>query len=143
VQSHRRLGEVERLSHGNTAFPDVEFVLQGEGITLTLDGKTDIKKGITYSRFETVPDAPVSTFEAVLPAGPHSALAAILPNGSYNVCNTQLLMPTEITGQNGAVIKQTTHVALTGCPRATPTVKITKVKLKGNTLLVTVKTSGR
>jgi Domain of unknown function DUF11 len=135
------VGPAYLVSHGNAAFPDVEFVLQGEGITLILDGKTDIKKGITYSRFESVPDAPVSSFEAVLPAGPHSALSAVLPNGSFNVCGTPLLMPTEITGQNGAVVKQTTHIAPTGCPPAAkPTVKITKVKLTGNTLLVTVKT---
>jgi uncharacterized repeat protein (TIGR01451 family) len=136
------VGPAYLVSHGNAAFPDVEFVLQGEGITLILDGKTDIKKGITYSRFESVPDAPVSTFETVLPAGPHSALSAVLPNGTFDVCNTPLLMPTEITGQNGAVIKQTTHITATGCPAAKPTVKILKVKLKGNTLLVTVQTGG-
>jgi hypothetical protein len=134
------VGPAYLVSHGNAAFPDVEFVLQGEGITLILDGKTDIKKGITYSRFETVPDAPVSTFETVLPAGPHSALTPYVPNGSYNLCKTSLAIPTEITGQNGALIKQNTHIALTGCSAGKATVKITKVQHQGNVLLVTVQT---
>jgi hypothetical protein len=134
------VGPAYLVSHGNAAFPDVEFVLQGEGITLVLDGKTDIKNGITYSRFETVPDAPVETFETVLPAGPHSALTANVPESEhFSLCNTTLLMPTEITGQNGALIKQTTHIAVTGCP---PGVTITSAKVSGNGLLVTFKTAG-
>jgi hypothetical protein len=112
------VGPAYLVSHGNASFPDVQFVLQGEGITIVLDGKTDIKKGITYSRFETVPDAPVETFETVLPAGPHSALTANVPESeNFNLCKhaQELVMPTEITGQNGAVIKQQTKIALTGC----------------------------
>jgi hypothetical protein len=136
------VGPAYLVSHGNAAFPDVEFVLQGEGITIILDGKTDIKKGITYSRFETLPDAPVSTFETVLPAGPHSALTTNVPESdNYSLCKTSLVMPTEITGQNGAVIKQNTKIALAGCAAAKATVKIAKVKVKGNTLLVTVTTT--
>jgi hypothetical protein len=130
------------VSHGGAAFPDVEFVLQGEGVTLILDGKTDIKKGITYSRFESTPDAPFRTFETELPTGPHSILAAYVPaKENYSLCRTRLAMPTTITGQNGAVIEQSTKIAVTGCKASKPSIKITKTKLKGNTLLVTVKTS--
>jgi hypothetical protein len=101
------------VSHGNAAFPDVEFVLQGEGVTIILDGQTDIKKGITTSTFNSLPDAPVTSFETVLPQGPHSALAA---NG--NLCAKPLKMPTILTGQNGFVILQTTRIKVVGCPKA-------------------------
>jgi hypothetical protein len=108
------------VSHGGAAFPDVEFVLQGENVKLILDGHTDIKKGITYSRFDSTPDAPFTTFEALLPAGPHSALTADVPEREdFSLCKTSLSMATEITGQNGAVIKQSTHIPTTGCPKLT------------------------
>lgn len=110
-------GPAYLVSHGNTAFPDLEIVLQGEGVTLTLDGLTDIKKGVTSSTFNTVPDAPVSTFDLTLPKGRHSALGANLPpKAKRSMCSQRLLMPTQITGQNGAVIKQTTKISVEGCP---------------------------
>jgi len=109
-------GPAYLISHAAASFPDVEFVLQGEGVTLVLDGKTDIKKGITYSRFESAPDAPFTTFETVLPAGPHSALTAnVAEKEHFSLCKTSLALPTEITGQNGAVIRQTTKIAVIGC----------------------------
>ncbi len=113
-------GPAYLVSHGGAGFPDVEFVLQGEGIELILDGKTDIKHGVTYSRFETNPDAPFTEFEAILPAGPHSALTPNVPEREdYNLCNTSLTVPTEITSQNGALISETTNVNITGC-KVTP-----------------------
>ena len=111
-------GPAYLVSHGNAGFPDVEFVLQGEGVTLVLDGKTDIKNGVTYSRFETAPDAPFTTFETELPAGPHSILAAFTSSSAadpYNICGRKLEMPTEITAQNGAVIRETTKIKALGC----------------------------
>jgi hypothetical protein len=123
--AHPLAGPAYIVSHGSAAFPDLEIVLQGEGIVLDLDGQTDIKKGITHSTFNAVPDAPVSTFELTLPQGPHSILAA---NGS--LCSKTLKMPTTITGQNGAQIKQTTKIAVTGCPKHKKARKAGKSKHK-------------
>ena len=91
-------------------------MLQGEGITLILDGQTDIKKGITTSTFNAVPDAPVSSFETTLPEGPHSALTSNVPESKdFSLCGTKLTMPTTITAQNGAVITQQTKIPVLGC----------------------------
>jgi hypothetical protein len=111
-------GPAYLVSHGGAAFPDLVIVLQGEGVTIELHGNTDIKKGITYSRFDAVPDAPVSTFELRLPEGPHSVLAAYLPakaNGS--LCRQALTMPTTITAQNGNQVRQNTKISVSGCPK--------------------------
>ncbi len=112
-------GPAYLVSHGGAAFPDLEIVLQGEGITLILDGKTQITKGITYSRFQTVPDAPISSFRLSLPTGKFSILTASLPESAkYDLCTQSLQMPTRITAQNGAVIEQKTPIAIGGCPSA-------------------------
>jgi hypothetical protein len=109
-------GPAYLVSHGNAAFPDVEFVLQGEGIKLILDGKTDIKGGITYSRFESTPDAPFTVFETVLPAGPHGVLTPNVPESKqFSLCGESLQMPTTITAQNGASLEQDTKVTISGC----------------------------
>ena len=114
-------GPAYLVSHGGKAFPDLEIVLQGEGITLILDGNTQIKKGITSSTFKSIPDAPVSGFELKLPTGKSSILGANVPqNTKYSLCGQTLAMPTAITGQNGAVIKQTTKITVTGCPKHKP-----------------------
>jgi hypothetical protein len=124
-------GPAYLVSHGGAAFPDLEIVLQGEGIKLILDGATDIKKGITSSIFRTLPDAPVSTFELTLPVGPYSALAANVPeHANYSLCGQSLQMPTEITAQNGAVVKQTTKITITGCPKPKPKHKHKKPRKK-------------
>jgi len=131
------------VSHGGASFPNLEIVLQGEGITIDVVGNTDIKNGISYSKYETLPDAPFSTFEFTAPEGPYSILTAtgnlcaptktvtvkelvtVRVHGhakhvSRTVTRTvpeSLEMPMTVVGQNGAVITQSTKIAVTGCPK--------------------------
>jgi hypothetical protein len=108
-------GPVYFVSHGGEAFPSLIVVLQGDGVRVDLTGTTFISKtGITSSTFKTVPDVPVGSFELFLPQGKNSALAA-----NANLCNAtgKLVMPTEFTAQNGAVIKQSTKIAVSGCAK--------------------------
>jgi hypothetical protein len=112
-------GPAYLVSHGGAAFPDLVLVLQGGGVTLDLVGSINIKHGVTSSAFDSVPDAPISSFELKLPEGPHSGLAAVVPaKAKGNMCGQSLTMPTTLTGQNGAVVKQTTKIAVTGCAKS-------------------------
>ncbi len=118
------------VSHGGAAFPDVEFLLQGEGVLVVLDGKTQIKKGITYSHFETLPDQPISQFETTLPQGLYSVLATNLPASAKNsLCGQSLTLPTTLTAQDGAVINQTTKATVTGCAKTKTLTRAQKLTL--------------
>jgi hypothetical protein len=130
-------GPVYFVSHGGAAFPDTEIVLQGEGVTLILEGHTQIKKGVTYSLFESVPDAPFTSFEFNAPEGPHSIFGA---NG--NLCQTEVRMPTTLVAQNGAVINQQTLVEPEGCPNKL-TILSRTVKKRTLTLKVAVPGAGK
>ncbi len=68
------------VSHGGRAFPDLDFVLEGDGIRLIEVGHTEIKQGITSSTFGALPDAPFTSFKATFPSGPGSLFGA---NGSF------------------------------------------------------------
>jgi len=146
------------VSHGGEAFPSLEIVLQGYGVKIVLVGATFISKsGITSTTFKTVPDQPFSSFELVLPEGPYSALAAngnlCAPTTTKTVSKkvtvkvkgkkktetrkvkqavaTTLQMPNEFVGQNGAVMKETTDISVSGCAKTKPAKKAKKKKKQG------------
>jgi len=131
------VGPVYFVSHGGAAFPDTEMVLQGDNVTLVVVGHTDIKKGITYSRFETVPDAPVTSFEFNGPEGPYSIFAS-----NVDLCQVEVRMPTTITAQNGAILKEDTLIEPEGCPNKLTILSHT-VKGRGITLTVVVPGAGK
>ena len=123
-------GPAYLVARGGGQFPDLDLVLEADGVRVILKGNTDIKNGITSTNFAATPDVPVSSLTINLPMGPHSALAAF-----GNLCTSALNMPTTITGQNGLQVKQTTKIAPRGCG-----VQILGQKVSGNAAVLTVKT---
>lgn len=123
------------VSHGSAAFPDLDLVLKGDGVTIILVGNTNIRKGITHTKFLALPDVPISSFALRLPIGRHSILAA-----AGGLCRKPLYMPTTITAQNGRTITQKTRIQMLECPVL---VLGKKVHRKGVTLSVNTHSAGR
>jgi hypothetical protein len=130
VLPNKLTGPVIFVSHGGAAFPDLDLVLKGDGVTVILVGNTNISKAITTSNYASVPDVPISSFEVRLPTGKDSVLGAVA-----NLCKpSALLMPTVITAQNGKVIKQSTHIAVGSCP-----ITVISHRVRGHMAIITVK----
>lgn len=123
-------GHAYLVSHAGAAFPDLDLVLEDGGVHVILVGNTAITNDHTTSTFASIPDAPVSSFVLSLPMGPNSALAA---NGS--LCARPLTMPTTITAQNGAQIKQSTKISVSGC-----SLRVLSHRVVGHRLRITVQT---
>jgi hypothetical protein len=122
-------GSAYFVSHGGAAFPDLDLVLNGSGVTIILVGNTNISKGITTTTFASTPDVPFTGFELNLPSGPNSAVA-----GVGNLCKQSLVMPATITAQNGKVFKQNTVLSVSACP-----ITVLSSHAKGKKAVVTVK----
>jgi hypothetical protein len=118
------------VSHGGAAFPDLDLVMEANGVRVILIGNTKISKGVTTTTFASPPDVPVSSITVNLPIGGHSAVTA---NGS--LCINPLTMPTTMIGQNGFKVTQNTKITVAGCG-----VRIAGKKVIGNTAYITVQT---
>jgi hypothetical protein len=118
-----------------SAFPNLDLLLAGDGVHVILEGTTNIKGGITTSTFPSIPDVPVSSFVLDLPMGPNSALAS-----AGNLCSHALIMPTTITAQSGAQVKQNTIIDVPDCPFGSfaHKIRILHHKIVGHTLILTV-----
>jgi hypothetical protein len=118
------------VSHAGLAFPDLDLVMEANGVKVIVVGNTKISKGVTTTTFASPPDVPVSSITVNLPIGGHSALTA---NG--NLCINPLSMPTTLIGQNGFKVTQKTSITVASCG-----VRIAGKKVIGNTAYITVQT---
>ena len=125
------VGPAYFVSYGSAKFPELVFVLQGDGVTVEAHGETYISpSGISSSTFPDIPDAPIPSFEMTLPAGPDSALAA---NG--NLCEKVLRTPTVIVAENGLTVNEDPQIEVGDCP---PVIKVVHHSVRGFVVTVAV-----
>jgi hypothetical protein len=134
-------GPAYLVSYGSAQFPDVVFVLQGEGVTLEVTGQSFVSHtGVLKVTFASVPDAPFSTFETTLPAGAYSQFTSVKSTGKATAsqCGENLIAPVTLTAYNGAQVSENPKLQITGCG---PTVSLTSTHATAQGLNVTITTS--
>lgn len=122
-------GPAYLVSHGGEAFPDLDLIVKGDGIQVVLVGHTFIAaNGVTSSKFETLPDVPISSVALTLPTGPQALLSA-----HANLCTAKLTAPTTLIAQSGTKLEQQTKINVRNCP-----VEIVKHKTSRQRAILTV-----
>jgi hypothetical protein len=116
------------VSHGSEAYPNLDLILSGDGVTVILVGRTKVANSQITTSFNTLPDVPVSNISLYLPSGPNSVLGA---NGS--LCRSKLSMPTTLIGQNLATILSAPVISVRNCP-----VEVVKHSTRGATATLNV-----
>lgn len=138
------VGPAVLVSRGGAGFPNLDLVLQatedGGLVTIVAEGETLIKNGITYSRFEAIPDAPLSRMELNLPEGRYAILGA--PDANGNLCGKPLVMPTTLVGQNGGQVEHSNEIEVEGCSK-TLGVRAHRVKKRTLTVQLYVPAAGK
>jgi hypothetical protein len=95
------------------AFPELEVVLQADGVRIDLTGQLYVSaRNVTSASFEGIPDIPIRHFELVLPEGARSMLSA---GASLCKSRSRLKIQSTLTAQNGARVQRAFGVAVSGC----------------------------
>jgi hypothetical protein len=89
-------------------------ILEGIPLQIRTVNVTVNRAGFTFNPTNCESSSVGATINST--AGASAAVSS--PFQAANCCGQKLAMPTKITGQNGAVIKQTTEISTTGCPKA-------------------------
>lgn len=107
------VGSVILVARTAGALPELAAVLEAQGIQFVLHGLISISSIETITAdFREMPDVPLSLFRLSLRSGRHSLLGPIA-----KLCESALIAPYTITGQNRDTVSETAHVAVDGCRR--------------------------
>ncbi len=141
--SQPAVGPIYLVSYGSAKFPDAVLVLQDEGITIEVDGQSFVSQsGALTATFASVPDVPISTFEAVLPKGRYSQFTSVKTSGKArgSQCGENLVAPVTLVAHDGAQLTENAPVKITGCK---PSISMPKIAASVHGLTVTVKTTAQ
>jgi hypothetical protein len=97
------------LRSSSNKLPDLVAHLQGQ-VTIDLDGRIDSFKGGIRTRFESVPDLPVSKFELNLPGGKGGLLVS-----SQSLCKAPVKAEVKAVAHNGRVAHLNQAIKPAGC----------------------------
>ena len=103
-------GPIILVSHGGRAFPDIDLVLEGDGVQIVAVSTTDIEGDATSATFASLPDVPLTRLTATFPSG-----ANALFGPSAALCAGHPRMPVRLVGQNGATVARTVTISVAGC----------------------------
>jgi hypothetical protein len=108
-------GSVYFVKNPARAIPDLMVALRGQ-VSLDVTGKVAIPGGTRLAtRFDTIPDAPITKFTLRLVSGRNGPLGIVT-----DLCSAKARAAVATIGlrfQNGAVQQTTAHIKTNGCPR--------------------------
>jgi hypothetical protein len=94
-------GERKDPKSGRTikTLPKLFIPLRADGVTIDINASSDVKGDRLVSTFDSLPDAPFSSFDLQIDGGKHGILAV----SGANVCAGTQLADASYSGQNGKV----------------------------------------
>jgi hypothetical protein len=94
-------GERKDPKSGRTikTLPKLFIPLSADGVTIYINASSDVKGNKLVTTFDTLPDAPFSSFDLQINGGKHGILAV----SGANVCAGTQIADADYTGQNGKV----------------------------------------
>jgi hypothetical protein len=111
------------ISRGPHELDALAFLLEGDGVSVVLESRAQIRHGVPYWAFTALPDVPVTSFQANFPAGTRSLLVARAP-----LCHTashrpkrapgappMLSAPTSVVAQNAKHAATRIMIHVNGC----------------------------
>ncbi len=120
ILSKPLIGPIYLISYGSAKFPAVVLVLQGEGITIDVEGQSFVSRaGVLTVSFAAVPDAPFSSVEAMLPSGPDSQFTSrrSITRPAASQCGERLQAPVSLRAHDGAELNERVTIRVLSCPR--------------------------
>ena len=90
--------------------PDLVFDLRGQGLAIQVSGQIDSRNGGIRTRFNTIPDAPITRFTLRMPGGKRG----ILVNSEF-LCGAPQRAAVTMVGQENSTRRYAAPIKVAAC----------------------------